>query len=329
MSNTPLLGSFSDVGGSSLMFRNAIINGNFDIWQRGTSQTASGYGSDDRWLNDNNNSSKTHTRQTFALGQTDVPGNPKYFSRTVVSSLAGSSNYTLKLQRIEDVKTYAGRPVTLSFWAKADAAKNIATEFTQQFGSGGSPSSAVESIGVTTFSLTTNWKYFTTTVNIPSISGKTLGTGNNDYLQLIFWFEAGSNFNARTNSLGQQSGTFDIAQVQLEAGPVATPFEQRPIGLELALCQRYFIGDIKGTLFFAPFYNNARRATAIFLPVQMRANAVVTGTIVGGDLDDALSGTFSFNVAGNKQISISNSSNITVQGSNQLIWVSLSASAEL
>jgi hypothetical protein len=54
------------------------------------------------------------------------------------------------------------------------------------------------------------------------------------------WFDAGSDFNARTDSLGQQSGTFDIAQVQIEPGPVATPFEQRPIGTELALCQRYF-----------------------------------------------------------------------------------------
>jgi hypothetical protein len=46
--------------------------------------------------------------------------------------------------------------------------------------------------------------------------------------------------NARTDSLGQQSGTFDIAQVQVEAGPVATSFERRPIGTELSLCQRYF-----------------------------------------------------------------------------------------
>ena len=54
------------------------------------------------------------------------------------------------------------------------------------------------------------------------------------------FFDAGSNYNSRTDSLGQQSGTFDIAQVQLEEGSVATPFEVRPIGTELALCQRYY-----------------------------------------------------------------------------------------
>ena len=57
---------------------------------------------------------------------------------------------------------------------------------------------------------------------------------------MFIWFDAGSSFNARTDSLGQQSGTFDIAQVQIEPGPVATPFEQRPIGTELQLCKRYY-----------------------------------------------------------------------------------------
>ena len=92
---------------------------------------------------------------------------------------------------------------------------------------------------MTTHSLTSSWQKFTVTTTLPSISGKTIGSDNNDILGVNFWLEAGANFNTRTNSLGQQSGTFDIAQVQIEEGSSATPFEHRPIGMELSLCQRY------------------------------------------------------------------------------------------
>lgn len=240
MANVARLGGYGDTSGSGLMFRNKLINGGFDIWQRGTSQTSNAYGSDDRWSNEHNGSTKTVSRQTFTVGQTDVPGNPKFWSRTVVSSVAGASNFVVKGQKIESVATLSGQNVSLSFWAKADATKNMAVEFTQNFGSGGSPSAIVNSIGVTTINLTTSWRLYTVNTTIPSISGKTLGTDGNDSLGVFFWFDAGSSLNARTNSLGQQSGTFDIANVQLEAGDQPTPFEQRPIGQELLLCQRYY-----------------------------------------------------------------------------------------
>jgi len=265
--------SINIVESAPLSNRNVLINGNFDIWQRGTSQTSSGYGSDDRWLNQNGGSTKTHSQEVFALGQTEVPGNPKYFSRTVVSSVAGASNYTLKAQRIESVATLAGQTATLSFWAKADAPKNIAIEFVQRFGTGGSPSAPVESIGITTIALTTSWKKHTVTVDIPSIAGKTLGTDGSDHLQLYFWLEAGSNFDNRTNSLGQQSGTFDIAQVQLEAGSKATAFEKRPYGTELALCQRYY--EFGAASFV--WVNNTGALTAIYAtPKRITPNVVIT-----------------------------------------------------
>ena len=224
-------------------FRNKIINGNFDIWQRGTSLT-SGTGNRylaDRFFTSSVGSTNTASQQSFLNGQTDVPNNPSYFHRTVASSVAGNSNYIVLAQHIESVKILAGRTATLSFYAKADSAKPISIEFVQRFGTGGSPSSNVFGIGVQKLNLTTSWQKFTVTANIPSIAGKTIGTDNDDNLAVLFWFDAGSDFNARTNSLGQQSGTFDIAQVQLEEGSVATPFENRPIGTELALCQRYFI----------------------------------------------------------------------------------------
>lgn len=222
------------------IFRNRLINGNFDFWQRGTSQTVVGYGSADRFYLGFGGSSCTMSQQVFTLGQTDVPGEPKYYARFVVSSVAGAGNFVQLVHRIEGVRVLAGQTATLSFYAKADASKNICTEFMQSFGTGGSPSGAVLGIAPNTISLTTAWKRYSISVSIPSISGKTFGTSGDDMLALNIWFDAGTNYSSRTNSLGQQSGTFDIAQVQLEPGTVATPFEFRPYGTELALCQRYY-----------------------------------------------------------------------------------------
>lgn len=226
------------LGGS----RNKIINGDFDFWQRATSQTATGYGSDDRWANVFVGGSMTHSRQTFTLGQTDVPGNPEYFSRTVVTHAAAAGNLHAKIQKIEDVRSLAGKTVTVTFWAKADAAKNIAVELYQDFGTGGSPSAAV-STPAGLKALTTSWQKFSFTVAAPSISGKTLGSNANDSLQLYFWFEAGSTYTARSSSIGQQSGTFDIAHVSVVEGDATgetDPFSPRHLQQELALCQRYY-----------------------------------------------------------------------------------------
>ena len=226
-------------GGPLAGMRNAIINGNFDIWQRGTSFTANEYGAD-RWFNGRIGTTHTVTRQPFTVGQTAVPNEPTYFSRTVVTSVAGAGNNSILVQKIEDARTFAGQQITVSFWAKVDATKNISVELAQSFGTGGSPSADVTAIGTTKVSIGTSWQKVTVTTTVPSISGKTLGTDNNSSLNAIIWFDAGSTYNTRTATLGQQSGTFEIAQVQVEPGPVATPFERRPQQVELALCQRYY-----------------------------------------------------------------------------------------
>lgn len=220
---------------------NLIIDGNFDHWFEGTSQTSSGYGSDTMWYNSNVGSTKTHSRQAFALGDTDTWDAPaSYFSRTIVSSVAGASNGVYKAQKVEDVKKLAGRKVTLSFRAKADAAKNIAVEAYQDFGTGGSPSSAVSGIGSQLVALTTAWQDFEITIDMPSILGKTLGSNNNNYTAVNFWFDAGSSFGTRAASLGQQSGTFDIAQVKLEIGDYGTPFVAPDPTNGAAQCARHF-----------------------------------------------------------------------------------------
>ena len=258
-------------------FRNAIINGNFDHWQRGTSFTGNEYGAD-RWVHARIGTTHTASRQPFTLGQTAVPDEPAYFCRTIVSSVAGAGNLSRLDQRIEDVRTFAGQQITASFWAKADAAKPIAVDFVQYFGSGGSPSADVTGIGTTKVTLSTSWQKITMTATVPSVSGKTLGSDGNSHLRLNVWFDAGSSFNSRTDTLGQQSGTFDIAQVQIEAGPVVTPFERRPIGAELSLCQRYYQSFVAYFLVYTAGNGTGYAQTITFPEMRIAPSVTPSGT---------------------------------------------------
>ena len=236
-------GQFTVNGNAVKYGQNYIMNGGFDYWNYATSQTTDGYGSDDRWRNSNAGSTKVHSM----VNSTDTERalfNSSKFSRTEVTSVAGASNFVLKTQAIENITKLAGKTVTVSFWAKADSSKNIAIDIQQAFGTGGTPSTAISGIGAQLIALTNTWQKKTITMQIPSIVGKTLGTDgvHTSSTELFFWFDAGSDFNARTASLGQQSGTFDIAEVKLEEGSVATPWTpyEGEFGGEVQACQRYY-----------------------------------------------------------------------------------------
>ena len=298
-------------GGPLAGFCNAIINGNFDIWQRGTSFTGNEYGAD-RWVNVRTGTTCTMARISWALGA--APGENGAFScRLTVGSVAGAGNASNLSQRIEGVSTFAGQQVTISFWAKADASKPIAVDLQQFFGSGGSPSATVDGIGATKFTISTTWTKYTVTATIPSVSGKTLGSDGNDRITLRIWFDAGSNFNSSTNTLGQQSGTFDISQVQLEPGPVATPFERRPIGTELALCQRYYFRNNNSNL--SRTRNYAAGSADVFFfyawPVTLRATPTVTAA---GDINDGASfTTWDINIPSKENLLLAKSNISTLQ----------------
>jgi hypothetical protein len=226
--------------------KNKFINGNFGIWQRGTSFdiTAVGYTAD-RFLIGNIGNTGTVTQQAFTAGAAPVAGyESQYFLRANVVGVAGAGNFATLNQRIEDVRSLAGQTVTISYWAKADAAKSVSLEFQQFFGSGGS---ANVNTSAGKQALTTSWARYSATVTIPSISGKTLvGT---TYLDFRFFLTAGSNFDARTSTLGTQSIIFDVWGVQVEYGSKATPFQLAGGGdpqSELAMCQRYFERMVNG-----------------------------------------------------------------------------------
>ena len=223
--------------------KNLLINGRFDLWQRATTDAGaisniSTYDTDDRWLNAFKGTTRDSERKDFVLGQTDVPGEPLYYSRTNYVGGGAIDDYCFKSQFIEDATTLAGEKAVLSFYAKADAAKDIAVQLKRHYGFPGG--SASESIVVNTISLTATWERYEIVLDIPSLLGKTIGIGVDNSLQIKFWSSAGSNFNSDTNSLGNQNIIFDISNIQLEPGIVYTGFEQRVYAEELRLCQRYF-----------------------------------------------------------------------------------------
>jgi hypothetical protein len=162
-----------------------------------------------------------------------------------VTTTAGetTASYTIFGQCIEGVKSLSNRTVTLSFWAYCTAAKKLAVTFRQSFGTGGSPSADVNFHPTSHIvDVDTTWVKYEMTVNIPSIAAKTVGTAGDDYLYLLFWTGAGSDFEASPYeiTIGNQASVIYITNVQLEVGASATPFEVRPVSLEELLCHRYY-----------------------------------------------------------------------------------------
>lgn len=230
---------------------NRIINGAFDIWQRGTSFAAGGYGAD-RWINTLVGGAATQSRQAFAMGDNLGRNSPAFFLRQTVSGQTLASQLAVTAQKIEGVRTYAGQTITVLGWARrSSGAGNMAVEALQSFGSGGSPSPEVAGIGSAIVPLTAAWSPFAVTMTVPSIAGKTLGIDGNDNFVVNFWTSAGSNFNARSAGLGLQTIGVDLWGIHIRVGThtvAACDLYVAPeLGPELARCQRYFrVGTIYG-----------------------------------------------------------------------------------
>jgi len=192
-----------------------IFNGNFDRWTLATMQTGMGYGAADGWKVDHNGSSKVFSRVPCP----PVPGKPRAGCKMVVSSVPGAGNYSKMAFRILNVRNHAGKRRAIKFYGSADSPKNVAVEIVQCFGTGGSPSltqTGHDHGQRALVALTTSQDLHTVEFDIPSIDGKYIGTNEDSYLEIAIWTDAGSNFNTRTNGLGQRSGEFHIASVWID-----------------------------------------------------------------------------------------------------------------
>ena len=260
------------------VYRQAIINGNFDVWQRSTTAAWNSlYHTADRWRGTTTGAVPVGTisQQTFTVGQTDVPNNPTYHIRSVVTDVNSATVMSIG-QRIEKASTLSGGNITISFWAKSDAASGdtITTNVWQNFGSGGSGS--VETNG-TAHNLTDSWTKFTETITIPSISGKTVGAGDHIEVQFMFILE---------------THTIDIAQVQVCEGDVALPFQPKSYGDELRACQRYcyVVPDDSISGLMGHGMNNTTTTARIMVdfPTTMRGVPTVTATAADYQLWDGV-----------------------------------------
>lgn len=212
---------------SDITGRNKIINGALDIWQRGVSfSNAAGVASyaADRWYCGSSGATLTITRDT------DVPGGLYGYSLKLVD--AGDS-FTYALQRIEaaNAKMVAGTTMTLSFWIKA--ASYAKAQIVFEYASTADNFSAVTNISSTDVSsqITLNtWSYVTTQVTLPAQAAN------------------GISISMFTNYAYGGASTAYLTRMQFEPGSVATPFESRPYGMELALCQRYYYKSFPGAI---------------------------------------------------------------------------------
>ena len=253
--------------------KNKIINGDFAIAQRGTSITMAQNGYNlDRWTASVGTAFPvgTVTRQVMPVGNTITGYEFNYFMRVNPTSANGCTTYA-QTQKIEDVRTFAGQTATLSFWMKADAACTPTVQITQNFGTGGS--SNVSVLSPANISATTAWTRFTFTVSVPSISGKTVGTGSALDVSFLMPLVSGV----------VRVGSYDITGVQLEYGSKATPFQTASGGspqAEEAMCQRYYFRTTQNANVSLSAYGNATSTTVATISMPYPVSMRVTPTAI-------------------------------------------------
>ncbi len=256
----------ANIGGGVLSgFRNKVINPSFDIWQRGIGPFTTGYCAD-RWhLVFGAGASISASRVNF-VPVDSVPFVDKYclnWTRTV----AGSASSFLG-QKIEGVRTLAGKKVTLTLWARSTAPTAIQPYLQQNFGSGGSPSGIVWN-GATSNPQTLVFagggvlQRFDFTFDLPKITDKSIGTNNDDTLWLLFEWKS-----------SDPNATITMSRISLVEGDARAevdPSSPRHIEDENALCDRYYQLH-EGTFFaFAASGTASVRRYQLSLRSAMRA----------------------------------------------------------
>jgi len=271
---------------SNMAGRNRIINGDMRISQRGASPVITGGGdySIDRFYNYYSGNAYTSVQSTTA-----PPGFVNSLKITITTPSAAPT-FSFAGQKVEGSNVYdlgfglsTAKTVTLSFWVYASVSGIYSFSIGNAAGNRAYPQTY-------TISAPNTWQQVG--ISIPGDTTGTWATGITTGIMLRFnlgtatasrlgtsgaW-QAG-NFDGATGSTGANTfantsgATFYITGVQLEAGSVATPFEHRPIGVELALCQRYYFNG--GNAWAGIFNTGTTARYSGAYPIPMRATPTV------------------------------------------------------
>ena len=269
--------------------RNIVINGAMNVAQRATSATgvgsAGGYFTLDRFRINTGASAGRATMTQTADGPSGFANCLKLDCTTADTSIAAGENliitHRIEGQDLQQIKkgTSDAEKVTISFYVKGNASATYMLEVKD---------SDNTRLNHNQFAVTTDWTRIVITLN-----ADTTGAFDDDNalsLELSFWLHAGSTFTSGTYTSNTWAGqtnanravgitsffdstnrTFFLTGLQLEVGSVATPFEHRSLGEELALCQRYYYRHATATLIGNGGYQTSGHIeTVVDYPVTMR-----------------------------------------------------------
>ncbi|MDQ0422283.1 hypothetical protein J2045_003331 [Peteryoungia aggregata LMG 23059] len=266
------LASLYNSGGLLDGLRNKLLNGACSLIQRGSrtiAAGASGYVLDRFLVTNDTNQPVTVSQHNLGLASGFAPGG-RHAMRLAFATAPTTGTLRIE-QRIEGVDTIRPDLWTFIAWMTGPAdLETVAAEFVQNFGTGGSPSAAVTTAMTAAGDSPTTIKSATTNrrswlVQVPALTAKLLGTGNNDYAApaIVMAPRSVGNYDVTWMSFveGDATGEFD-------------PFNPRHQAQELWLCQRYFetCGQIRGSQaasgangFVNWLFKAQKRATPIFV----------------------------------------------------------------
>jgi hypothetical protein len=322
--------------GNSTSFKNRLMNGAMEVNQYGTSAVS--LASSDRnfafdrflveqggYTTNNGTVQQISISNTFGFANAGRVTAPTSSSGTTTAFIAFS-------QRIEGFNlqdlaygSSAAKPLTLSFWVYSSLVGQYTLNLTHYDGT-------TERWSQNTYTITTanTWQFVSVTFSGDTTTTIANDNGANGWLRVYWNLGGGSaitggsnptNTWANASSYGgfrQQAGSvnfnntsgaiWQVTGCQLEVGTVATSFDFRSIGTELALCQRYYTKLDGGGATLQGFIpsGSTERQFYIYYKQSMRTAPTMTLTMTSGSISGQLIGTDQAKLISSSDYGISN-----------------------